>query len=85
MEELFIQTDFELHERRPNKNLTHREELILKIVVEFMNMKSKKIGNRIAEENQGTYIRHNNKKRVHERGLAWTIKSFKYIQNVYNQ
>lgn len=68
MEELFVHSDFELHECRPNTILTHREEFIFKIVVEFMNMKSKKIGNRIAEENQGTYIRHNNKKRVHERG-----------------
>lgn len=68
-EELYAQSDFENHDQRnTSSNITHQEEFIFKIVVEYMKMKSNMIGNRITEEERGKYIRCNYKKRVHEAG-----------------
>lgn len=64
-EELYTQTDFNMH---PQRKCEHREDFISKIVREYMKMKSCKIGSRISEQEKGTYIRHNYKKRIQEAG-----------------
>lgn len=70
IEELYRLSEFNLHEHlnETSNQLTHKEKIIHKVVSEYMKLKSKKIGCRISEEERGKYIRHNNKKRVHEKG-----------------
>lgn len=69
IEVLYDRTSFDLHgEQSKVSSLTHREEFILSIVYECMKIKSNEIGARITEEEQGKYVRHNNKKKTHEAG-----------------
>lgn len=70
IDELYEKSDFNLHTKARSSASTvdHHEQFIYKIVNEYMKMKSKRIGSRISEEEQGIYIRHNNKKRIHESG-----------------
>lgn len=70
IEEFYTQSEFNNHEQmnETSSQLSHKEKFICMIVNEYMKLKSKKIGGRISEEERGTYIRHNNKKRVHEKG-----------------
>lgn len=65
MEELYTQVDFNMH---PQRKCEHKEEFICKIVREYMKLKSCNIGSRISEQEKGTYIRHNFKKRIQEAG-----------------
>lgn len=69
IEKLYTQSNFNLHDMKKSSGIiTHQEQLVQKIVNEYMKLKSSKIGNRISEEERGVYIRHNNKKRIHEAG-----------------
>lgn len=70
IDELYEKSDFNLHNKAEENSCSfdHHEKFIYKIVNEYMKLKSKKIGSRITEEEQGIYIRHNNKKRIHESG-----------------
>lgn len=70
IEELYTNSDFNTHGQinEDSSNLSHHEKFIYTVVNEYMKLKSKKIGSRISEEERGKYIRHNNKKRVHEKG-----------------
>lgn len=67
-EKLFTNSNFDIHSKKTSGLLSHKEEFICKIVDEYMTLKSQRIGARISEEKRGKYIRHNNKKRVHEAG-----------------
>lgn len=67
-DELYLQSNFDYHVEDPKESFQHKNELIRKVVHGYMKMKAKNIGNRISEAEQGTYIRHNNKKRVQEAG-----------------
>lgn len=68
IQELFKQSNFNTHSQKKCGLFTHKEEFICKIVSEYMKLKSQRIGSRITEQERGTYIRHNNKKRIHEAG-----------------
>lgn len=70
IEELYTQSEFNLHEQinETSLQLSHHEKFIYKVVNEYMILKSKKIGCRISEAERGKYIRYNYKKRVHEQG-----------------
>lgn len=67
---LYTETNFDSHHlnNRYSITYTHQDEFIYYIINEYMKLKSENIGSRISEEEQGTYIRHNYKKRVHEAG-----------------
>lgn len=67
---LYDKTNFDSHHLNTRYSIafTHQEEFIYYIINEYMKIKSEKIGARISEEEQGIYIRHNYKKRVHEAG-----------------
>lgn len=64
-EALFDQSDFK---HQSENDMAHKEGFIRKIVENYLKMKAEKIGNRISEEERGTYIRHKNKKNVHNAG-----------------
>lgn len=64
LEQLYTQSNFELH----GQHDSHKETFIHDIVLTYMKQKSNKIGNRITEQEKGEYIRHNNKKQVHISG-----------------
>lgn len=70
IEELFMETNFNAHDSQETNSIlfSHQHVFIYNIVREYMKLKSRKVGNRISEEEQGTYIRHNFKKRVQEAG-----------------
>lgn len=70
IEELYTESLFDQHLMAEENSgiFTHKENFIRKVINEYMKLKSKKIGNRISEEERGEYIRHKNKKRVHEAG-----------------
>lgn len=65
MDDLYDRSLFSLHN---TANHVHKEEFIFKVISEYLKMKSHKIGTKISEEERGRYIRHNNRKRVHEQG-----------------
>lgn len=67
-EKLYANSNFTNHSKSSSALLSHKEAFIFKIVDEYMKLKSRKIGARISEEKRGVYIRHNNKKRIHEAG-----------------
>lgn len=67
-DDLYSATDFGLHTIEHSGPFSHQEEFIYKIVNEYMKLKSRKIGDRIGEKERGVYIRHENRKRVHEAG-----------------
>lgn len=68
LEDLYPESNFELHCEEPDLSGKHKDEFIRKIINEYMNTKASKVGNRITQQERGKYIRHNNKKRVHEAG-----------------
>lgn len=68
MEELYTQSNFNMHPENKSRLLGHKEDFICKIVQSYMKKKSQQIGSRISEQEKGQYIRHRNKKRVHEAG-----------------
>lgn len=63
IDDLYQQSNFGLHNKAEEilGPLSHKEEFIYKIVYEYMKIKSKKIGSRITEEEQGTYTDKINK------------------------
>lgn len=67
-EKLYTNSNFVIHKKKEAGFMSHKDTFICKVANEYMILKSRKIGARISEEKQGKYIRHNNKKRVHEAG-----------------
>lgn len=67
-DKLYTNTNFTSHGGSSAGLFSHKDEFIWKVVNEYLTLKSKLIGARISEESRGKYIRHSNKKRVHEAG-----------------
>lgn len=70
IDRLYDQTNFENHNGflpSPN-NCTHKEQFLLNIINECLKLKARKIGARISEEEQGSYVRHKNRKSTHQYG-----------------
>lgn len=67
-EKLYTNSSFEIHIKKEGGLLSHKDTFIYNVVDEYMTLKSRKIGARISELKQGKYIRHSNKKRIHEAG-----------------
>lgn len=65
-DELYPNSNFNWHDNAISGQ--HKVDFIRKVIYEYLKMKSCKVGGRISEQERGTYVRHNNKKRTHEAG-----------------